>query len=171
MEPIQNLGYGVGDPVSHHGDNVTTWKVEEIFYGDAIIWVRARHAGTSKVFPSQTLTLANITQVLPDKASRVVKSKVKPKSHKKHSAGDAVAMLLAEAPDIAGCWKIAEMAGIDVVALSLKIGHLSNGLQKMNISNRLRKMHSAGKFDPTSIIWTAYDGFVQDSIDDDFNLE
>jgi hypothetical protein len=66
----------------------------------------------------------------------------------KKSSGDPVAMLLSEAADLAACWRIAELAGLNVAEVRSKIGHLSNGLQRMGIGNRLRKLEG---FDPRRI--------------------
>lgn len=66
--------------------------------------------------------------------------------------GDAIAQLLTASPEV-GPWRILELSncGLDPKEVQAKIGHLSNGLQRMGIGNRLRIAWKAGHFNPEAL--------------------
>lgn len=142
--------YAVGDRVMYRGDPENVWTIGQIKPGLKCWWVWAEQNGTKQNFPAGVFS--KIEAAKKPKASAPIAVKAESKPKRKDSVGDGVASLLAEAQDIAACWRIAEMAGLDMEELRTKIGHLSNGLQRMGIGNRLRKMWKDGQFDPESII-------------------
>ena len=160
--------YAVGDRVMYRGDPENLWTIGSMKLGASCWWVWAEQNGTKQNFPAGVFTKTEAKKL---KAPAPVAAKAEPVAKKrKESVGDGVASLLAEAEDVAGCWRIAEMAGLDMDELRTKIGHLSNGLQRMGIGNRLRKRHKDGQFDPESIVWTP-DGFMYRADCPDFNDE
>lgn len=140
----------VGDVVAYDGDPENTWRILNLREGVGCWWAFAEQHGTKQNFP------AGVFSKIAGKApKKVAPAPVVPKvvtKKRKDSVSDPVAALLSEADNIAACWRIAEMAGLDMVELRTKIGHLSNGLQRMGIGNRLRKSWKEGNFDPLSII-------------------
>lgn len=143
--------YEVGDTVAYRGDPENLWKVTSLQAGTHNWWAYAEQNGTKQNFPAGVFTKVDASK--KRKAPAPIAVKAEPVAKKrKDSVGDAVAGLMAEAQDITACWRIAEMAGLDIEETRTKIGHLSNGLQRMGIGNRLRKMWKDGNFDPESII-------------------
>jgi hypothetical protein len=93
----------------------------------------------------------------------VERPKIKVEKTEKPKVPDEIARLMSEAEDIEHCWDIAKLAGLDVDDLKTKIGNLSNGLQRMNIGNILRRMWKSGEFDPIRVQWKK-DKFVMTPI-------
>lgn len=161
--------YSVGDRVMYRGDPENIWTIGQIKLGGRCWWVWAEQNGTKQNFPAGVFTKTEVKKL---KAPAPVAAKAEPvaKRPRKESVGDSVAFLLVEAESIEQCWVIAGMAGLDIEETRAKIGHLSNGLQRMGIGNRLRKMHKDGQFDPGSIVWTP-DGFMYRADCPEFNEE
>ena len=161
--------YSVGDRVMYRGDPENIWTIGQIKLGERCWWVWAEQNGTKQNFPAGVFTKTEAKKL---KAPAPVAAKAEPvaKKPRKGSVGDGVASLLVEAESVEQCWVIAEMAGLDIEETRAKIGHLSNGLQRMGIGNRLRKRHKDGQFDPESIVWTP-DGFMYRADCPDFNDE
>jgi hypothetical protein len=108
-------------------------------------WACAAQNGTQQYFPAGVFTKYEST-ISKSVVKKVIK--IDMGIPKKKGARDAVTELLAEAKDTEECWQIAKMAGLNMVELHAKVAHLSNGLQRMGIGNRLR----AKNFDAKSII-------------------
>lgn len=117
-----DLEYGIGDIVSHNNDPESLWKVGEIRMGINICWVwgESCNSGTGQFFPSGSLKL-----VIPKKEKNVGSIKIKRTDGKKFP-GDIVSKVNIN--------KAMSFLKIDPD----QIGHLSAGLIKMNIINRLR---------------------------------
>lgn len=146
--------YAVGDRVMYRGDAENVWTITGMRQGESgHWWVYAEQHGTRQNFPAGVFTKVEAKKAKAP-AQSAPEAEPEQKKKRKVSVGDPVASLLAEAADIQGCWKIAEMAGLDLEELRTKIGHLSNGLQRMGIGNRLRKRWKDGEFDPESIVCT-----------------
>jgi len=160
--------YAVGDRVMYRGDPENVWTIGQIKPGLKCWWVWAEQNGTKQNFPAGVFS--KIEAAKKPKASAPIAVKAESKPKRKDSVGDGVASLLAEAESIEQCWVIARMAGLNIEETRAKIGHLSNGLQRMGIGNRLRKMHKDGQFDPESIVWTP-DGFMHRADCPEFNEE
>lgn len=148
--PMPDLDYGVGDQVLYMGDPDNTWKVTQLRPGRVTWWAYAERNGTKQNFPAGVFTKSPIKKSAPPP----VTPKVEVAKKKGGKTVDGVAALLGEAIDIEACWRVAEMAGMDVESVKAKIGHLSNGLQRMGIGNRLRTMVKFGAFEPASIMCT-----------------
>lgn len=161
--------YAVGDRVMYRGDPENVWTIGSMKPGPKCWWVWAEQHGTKQNFPAGVFTKIEAKKAKAP-VQNAPKADQEQKKKRKVSVGDPVASLLAEAADIQGCWKIAEMAGLDLEELRTKIGHLSNGLQRMGIGNRLRKRWKDGEFDPESIVWTP-DGFMFKSDCPEFDEE
>lgn len=164
--PLTPPEYEVGNTVSYRGDPENLWKILGLKVGTQCWWAYASQNGTKQNFPAGVFTRHDAAKKSKASAPNVPKTEPKPK--KKKDVGDPVSQLLAEAEDIQGCWRIAEMAGLDMTELQTKISHLSNGLQRMGIGNRLRAKAKAGEFDAHSIVWTP-EGFMFESDCPEFN--
>lgn len=155
--------YKVGDRVVYRGDEENIWTVNHIERGMKCWWVRASQHSVSQRFPAGVFRSIEIPRKLETTKDKkpIEKHSVKPAVEiSKPKAPDRVLDLLSEAENLEQCWQIVALAGVDTQILKQKIGHLSNGLQRMGIGNHLRKMQKEGQFDPTSIIWTQK-GFVK----------
>lgn len=141
--------YNVGDTVAYESNPENLWRVLNLREGLSCWWAFAEQHGTKQNFPAGVFTKI---EVKPRKVAVPVAPKPAPVKKRKDSVSDPVAALLAEAVNIDACWRIAEMAGLDIPETRAKIGHLSNGLQRMGIGNRLRKAWKEGTFDPLSIV-------------------
>jgi hypothetical protein len=155
--------YNVGDRVMYRDDPDNVWTVLAINQGVSCWWARASQHSVNQSFPAGVFSLdprkkAKAPSPLIERVP--VKPIEQPKISVEKKPPDRIADLLAEATDVDQCWTIAKMAGADVESLRTKIGHLSNGLQRMGLGNHLRKMWKSGQFDPTSIHWTSK-GFVK----------
>lgn len=139
-----------GDVVAYDGGPENTWRILNLREGVACWWAFAEQHGTKQNFPAGVFS--KIVGKVPKKAAPVPAVPKVVTKKRKDSVSDPVAALLAEAVNIEACWRIAEMAGLDIPETRAKIGHLSNGLQRMGIGNRLRKSWKEGTFDPLSII-------------------
>lgn len=150
--------YTIGDTVIYRGDASSLWLVLSIEDGIKHRWTRAQKIGTgiSKTFPYEVFELES---KFTPKVTITIKDKPK-KEHKPKPNLDDIGALMAEARSVDECWVIAKLAGLDVDEVKSKIGHLSNGLQKMGISNRLRKLVKDGKLEPTIITWDSDHGFT-----------
>lgn len=156
IEPLPlSPEFGPGDTVVYRGDPENRWVVIGIrpATGSNVgFWVMAEQGGTRQNFPYAVFTRVDKKQRKAPAPNVVKTEPVAKKQPRKDSIGDPVAKLLAEATDIAACWRIAELAGLPIDETRGKIGHLSNGLQRMGLGNRLRKMWKDGQFDPESIV-------------------
>ena len=142
--------YEVGDMVAYDSNPDNIWKIIGLTRGVACWWAFAEQHGTKQNFPDGAFS--KIVGKAPRKTAPVVAKPAPAVKKRKDSVGDGVSALLSEADNIDACWRIAELAGLDIPGTREKIGHLSNGLQRMGIGNRLRKAFKAGEFDPLSII-------------------
>lgn len=141
--------YVIGDRIAYESNPEDLWRVLDLREGVSCWWVFAEQHGTKQNFPAGVFTKV---EAKPRKVTTPAAPKPAPAKKRKNSVSDPVAALLAEAVDIEACWRIAELAGLDIPETRAKIGHLSNGLQRMGIGNRLRKSWKEGAFDPLSII-------------------
>jgi len=133
-----------GDYVILQGNREDVWIIESIRPGNKFWWVMARKNGTRQNFAAGSFTkLERCHHSAPKKSASP------PPKAKKKTTGDPVSHLLAEAETIEQIWIIAKLAGLAIPELRAKIGHLSNGLQRMNIGHRLREKQG---FDPYSIV-------------------
>lgn len=135
--PIAQLpDYKVGDLVCYRDEPQNVWTVMEIRPYTNHVWVLAKQNGMQQSFPS----------VVFIKAGAGAKEQYKPskdafeKPRKKADPNDPITALMKPCKDLEECWKLAERAGMDVVEVKSKVAHLSTALQRMNITNRLRKM-------------------------------
>jgi len=156
--------YEVGDNVIYQNNPENRWEVLSIEVGVNNVWIRAGKIGTKsggqyqvqKVFPYGVFTLES--KKMPKVVTTIAMPEHKPRKPKKIL--DDISQLLAEARDTDEMWDLAKMAGVDINKAKDRIGHLSNGLQRMGIGNRLRVLYKKGEFNPEDIIWDVDNGFM-----------
>jgi hypothetical protein len=141
----------VGDFVFHLGKADDVWRIDEFRSEKDHSYAFCSQNGSKQWLPTATLA-KNPAYVAPEAGQAPAVQVKTEKAPKKQHIGDSVAALLAEADNLDQCWVIAKIAGLDIEATKAKIGHLSNGLQRMGIGNRLRAMHKAGTINADDLL-------------------
>lgn len=139
----------IGQIVFHLGDPDSAWMIMDWRSPTDKSWCWCEMNGSKQWFPTAAMAVV-ATPKYVDPATvpaRVVEKKEKPEK----PVGDIIAQLLASGTDP---WAVLEMAkcGIDVDETRKKIGHLSNGLQRMGIGNRLRVAWKQNKFNAEALL-------------------
>lgn len=149
MQPICPLpDYQVGDLVCYRDEPENVWTVLEIRPYTNHVWVLAKQNGMQQSFPS----------VVFIKAGTGAKERYRPskdkfeKPRKKADLNDPITKLMRQCADIDACWVLAGRAGLDVAEAKSKISHLSVALQRMGITNRLRKAAKDDLFKPEDLL-------------------
>lgn len=136
MQPICPLPeYQVGDLVCYRDQPENVWTVMEIRPYTNHVWVLAKQNGMQQSFPS----------VVFIKAGAGAKEQYKPskdafdKPRKKADPADPITKLMSGCKDLDSSYDLLARAKFDVDEVKSKISHLSVALQRMGITNRLRK--------------------------------
>lgn len=149
----------VGQTVFHLGKPDAPWIVEKI-NGNFAWVVQGKGKDASRCsLPIGSLAVVPTPALLERAAAASPVSGTAPKPPREKPApaprdvGDVIAQLLTASPDV-GPWRVLEMSncGLDVEAIRGKIGHLSAGLQRMGIGNRLRVQWKAGQFNAEALL-------------------
>lgn len=136
------LKYKVGDTVQYRDEPDNKWVVTRIDDSDTTIYVHAEKKGHIKMFAAQVLRPIKAGNKKPNSRSS---------GKKIQNINDDVAKLLQEADDLEEMLQLAGIVGINVEDLKNKISHLSNGLKRMNIGNRIRRLVKVGLVDVEKI--------------------
>lgn len=108
------------------------------------------HKPAPVVLESVPKSLLDRIPVIPEKPARTPTPRIA--REKKEKARDPIADVLAEAKSVDEVWAIGRLAGLDQAELKAKIGHLSNGLQRMGIGNRIRTKWKHGELDAEKLM-------------------
>ena len=140
--------YQVGDKVCYKDQPDNVWTVLEIRPFTNHVWVLAKQNGMQQSFPSVVFIKAGANA----KEKYIPTKDAFEKPRKKADPNDPITKLMRGCADIEACWVLAGRAGMDVAEAKSKIAHLSVPLQRMGITNRLRKMLKDGLFNPEDLL-------------------
>lgn len=135
----------IGQIVFHLGNPDSAWMIMDWRSPTDKSWCWCEMNGSKQWFPTAAMAIEPTPRYV-DPAT-IPAATVEKKEKAPEHIGDAVAQLLALAGALETCYKVAEKAGVDMADLHAKTDHLSNGLKRMGIGNRLRTRVKRGEFD------------------------